>query len=223
MKRSFVKGVRTWIAMVGALGALGVVARAEAQCLQPPSWVSGPSGDITEVQPTLSWAAVPGATGYTLYVRDAITQEWFLRKTGITTTSYRPGSAFPINMATNWKVKGTTPTCEGLYANGPNFTIHHPAMCPPDIAPWPYPLQGEINTASPTFRWTAVPGATEYVIDLLWAPDGGYVFGHADSTDETFINLGPLPVGPGLRWKIKPECNEHYGPFSFIQLFNIVL
>jgi len=26
-----------------------------------------------------------------------------------------------------------------------------------------------------------------------------------------------------MRWKVKTECNEHYGPFSFSRYFNIVL
>jgi hypothetical protein len=68
-----------------------------------------------------------------------------------------------------------------------------------------------------------VPGAEEYVIALLFAPDDGYyVFGHADSTSETCINLGPLPVNTPLRWKIKTECNEIYGPFSPSVYFTIV-
>src|SRR5262245_58850988 len=49
------------------------------RCLPAPAWVNGPVGDTTNPQPTLSWAPVPGATGYTLYVRDAVTEEWFLR------------------------------------------------------------------------------------------------------------------------------------------------
>jgi hypothetical protein len=193
-------------------------------CLPAPAWVSGPVGDTTNTQPTLSWAPVPGATGYTLYVRDAVTEEWFLRRTGLTTNSYTPPSAFPVNMLTNWKVKATKPGCEGLYANGANYRILYAAQCPPTIAPWTYQdVEGPINDPSPTFRWTAVPGATEYVIALLWAPDDGfYVFGHADSTEGLSYNFGNLPVGPGMRWKVKTECDERYGPFTFSRYFNIV-
>ena len=195
-------------------------------CLFAPAWVSGPVGDTTNTKPTLSWAPVPGATGYTLYVRDAVTEEWFLRRTGLTTTSYTPPSDFPVNMYTTWKVKGTKPGCEGLYATGSTYRIVYTSMqCPPSIAPWTYQeVEGEITDPSPTFRWTAVPGASEYVIALLYAADDGwYVFGHADSTHETHFTFPVnLPIGPGMRWKIKTECNETYGPFSFSRNFNIV-
>lgn len=68
-----------------------------------------------------------------------------------------------------------------------------------------------------------MPGAEEYVIALLYAPDDGdYVFGQAFSTPGTCINLGQLPVNTPMRWKIKTECNEHYGPFSDSVYFTIV-
>jgi len=194
------------------------------RCLPAPAWVNGPVGDTTNPQPTLSWAPVPGATGYTLYVRDAVTEEWFLRRTGLTTTSYTPPSAFPVNMLTSWKVKATKPGCEGQYANGANYRILVAPHCPPTIAPWTYQdVEGEMTDPSPTFRWTAVPGAEAYVISLQWGDDnGGYVFGHPETTEALSFNFGNLPVGVLLRWKVKTECNELYGPFSFIRYFTIV-
>jgi hypothetical protein len=201
----------------------GAAARADAQCLPAPAWASGPVGTITDSRPTLSWAAVPGATSYTLYVLTIPEEGWAVHAVGITGTSFQPPSPLPTNHDMRWKVKGEGPCGAGGYANGATFRVSGGASCPPTVAPTLYGPSGNITNASPTFCWSAVPGAEDYVIALLFAPDDGYyVFGHADSTGDTCINLGALPVNTPMRWKIKTECNEIYGPFSPSMYFTIV-
>jgi hypothetical protein len=210
--------------LLAAIGcAVLSAARADAQCLPAPASVNGPSGTITNPQPTFSWAAVPGAQSYTLYVLTIPEEAWAVRATGITGTSFQPGSALPINHDMRWKVKAEGACGAGAYANGATFRVGNGPSCPPTVAPTLFGPEGNITDAAPTFCWTSVPGAEEYVIALLYAPDDGYyVFGHADSTTGTCINLGALPVNTPMRWKIKTECNEIYGPFSPSKYFTIV-
>lgn len=210
--------------LLAAIGGAMVAAtpRARAACLDAPAWVSGPAGTITNAQPTLSWAAVPGATSYTLYILDAAgSNPIIVRQTGITGTSFR-SPPLPTGLEMRWKVKGEAPCGPGLYANGQNFTVAAAPSCPPTVPPELFGPSGTIHETAPTFCWTAVPGAEEYVIALLYAADDGdYVFGRAFSTPDTCINLGDLPVNTAMRWKIKTECNEHYGPFSGSVYFTI--
>jgi hypothetical protein len=203
---------------------VGSTSRASAQCLPAPASVSGPVGTISDPRPTFSWAAVPGATSYTLYVLTIPEEQIALRQTGITSTSFRPSSGLPSDHDMRWKVKAEGTCGAGGYANGQTFRISGAApSCPPTVAPTLFGPSGNITDVAPTFCWSSVPGAEEYVIALLFAPDDSYyVFGHADSTTQTCINLGPLPVNTQMRWKIKTECNEIYGPFSPSMYFTIV-
>lgn len=202
---------------------LATAQRAQAACLPAPAWASGPVGTITDPRPTFSWAAVPGATSYTLYILGAADDgPIIVRQTGITGTSFR-APALPAGQDMRWKVKGEGACGAGAYASGQVFRVSAPASCPPTVAPVLSGPSGTISNSSPTFCWSSVPGAEEYVIALLYAPDDGdYVFGQAFSTPDTCINLGQLPVNTPMRWKIKTECNEHYGPFSDSVYFTIV-
>jgi hypothetical protein len=210
--------------LLSAIGCAFIAAtpRADAACLPAPAWTDGPAGTITNPQPTFSWAAVPGATSYTLYVLTIPEEAWAVRQVGITGTSFRP-SPLESNHDMRWKVKAEGPCGAGAYANGQTFRVGSGPSCPPTVAPTLNGPSGNITDVAPTFCWSSVPGAEEYVIALLFAPDDGYyVFGHADSTYETCINLGALPVNTPMRWKIKTECNEIYGPFSPSVYFTIV-
>lgn len=211
------------LAVIGC-GVLAAAPAAHAACLQAPVWAAGPVGDITDPQPTFSWAPVPGATSYTLYVLGAADDgPIYVHRTGITSTSFRPSDSLSAYTPMRWKVKAEAPCGAGLYASGGTFRIVPAALCPPTVAPTLFGPEGTIREAAPTFCWTPVPGASEYVIALLYAADDGdYVFGHAISTEDTCINLGPLPVNTPMRWKIKTECNELYGPFSPSKYFTIV-
>jgi len=211
--------------VLGVLGfaVLGAPPRAEAACLPAPTWVNGPVGTVSDPQPTFSWGAVPGATSYTLYILGAADDGAIVvRQTGITGTTFHPPSPLPGNQDLRWKVKGEGPCGAGLYASGQVFRIG--ASCPPNsaVATLYFP-EGTIHDPAPTFCWSPVPGAPEYVIALLYAADdGGYVLGHAVTTSETCINLGPLPINTPMRWKIKTECNEQYGDFTNSMYFTIV-
>ena len=110
---------------------LATARRAEAACLPAPAWASGPVGTITDPRPTFSWAAVPGATAYTLYILGAADDgPIIVRQTGITATSFR-APALPAGQDMRWKVKGEGACGAGAYASGQVFRVSVPASCPP--------------------------------------------------------------------------------------------
>jgi len=83
--------------------------------------------------------------------------------------------------------------------------------------------EGLIHNRRPVFRWTPVDGIDEYAIAILYAgPDGDYVLGTAFTAHGTsFVPPAPLPFYEPMRWKVKTECNEDYGPFTESMYFEI--
>lgn len=208
------------IAAVCVIGA----ARAEAQCLPAPAAINGPVGNLTDPRPTFSWAAVPGATSYTLYVLTIPEETIALRVVGITGTSYTPPTPLPSNHDLRWKVKGEGPCGAGAYASGVgSFRIVAPAGCPAlTERATPISPVGTIRSRNPTFCWTAVPGIEEYALAILYAADDSdYVLGHAIGVTGTCVTVPGLPVNTPMRWKVKTECDEHYGPFTDSVYFTI--
>ena len=101
------------------------------------------------------------------------------------------------------------------------------ASCPsPYDRPVTFAPRGTINDQFPVFSWSAVPGANEYVLKLLYeSPDAQYVFpdlGLIHIEDATSYQFDrPLPVGVGMRWAVKWECDETYGFYSDETYFNV--
>ncbi len=223
---------RTRVSLLAVLtivcGLFGAASGAWAACLPAPGWLSGPSGTIGDPQPTFSWGAVPGANfGYTLYILQ-LDGTVVVRETGIAGTSFRPHSPLPLNVDLRYKVKGEGACGAGAYASSTGSFRVVGASCPPTIAPQLIGPSGTIRNRAPTFRWRAVPGAEEYVLVLLYASDQEEcVFPNPqgschETTAATRLNLGELPVGVEMRWKVKTECgDELYGPFSPSMYFEI--
>jgi hypothetical protein len=104
-----------------------------AQC--PPTAAptpAGPAGDVGTARPTFSWTAVPGATSYTLYVLDPA-ENWVIRQTNLTTTSFTPTSNLPEGVELRWKVKGESSCGPGPYSPSTYFTLQPPAP-PPSVS-----------------------------------------------------------------------------------------
>jgi hypothetical protein len=100
------------------------------------------------------------------------------------------------------------------------------AACPPTVAPTLTAPSGGLDIADdpPTFSWSAVDGAESYVLDLFFGDDNSiYVLPNepfqVDGTD--FTPDTTLPAHTLMRWKVKPECSEKYGPFSPSAYFTI--
>lgn len=180
----------------------------------------GPSGTIRSATPTFTWSAVPGATSYTLYVLRVSDEAIVLRQTGITTTSFTPAAPLPSGVALRWKVKGESPCGPGPYSASVYFDVSD-TPCPPTAAPDPEGPSGTITTPTPTFAWTAVPGATSYTLYVLRVSDDSVVLRETGLTATAFTPSNPLPVGVELRWKVKGESSCGPGPYSPSVFFKV--
>jgi hypothetical protein len=88
----------------------------------------------------------------------------------------------------------------------------------------PHGPSGTVQGRRPLFSWSAVPGIDEYVLVILYASDNEeYVIPGQPFTvaGTSFRPPQALPFSTEMRWKVKTECNEDYGPFSPSTYFDL--
>jgi len=120
----------------------------------------GPTGTVASTTPTFSWAAVPNATSYALWVDDASTagkvQQVYAATqlgcaAGTGTCAVTPTVALAIGKGT-WWVKATTAAGDGPWSADQPFTVAAPTVpgTPTLIGP------AGTTTTTPAFSWAAV-------------------------------------------------------------------
>ena len=205
---------RSFIAGLVLIAAPFFVPPASAQC--PPTAApipSAPSGTVGNPRPTFTWGAVPGASSYTLYVLRVSDEAVLVRQTGLTVTAFTPASPLPIGIELRWKVKGESTCGPGPYSPSVYFRVDQ-VPCPPTVAPTPAGPSGTVRTSTPTFSWSAVPGASSYTLYVLRVSDEAVVLRQTGLTKTSFTPAAPLPSGIELRWKVKAESSCGPGPYS---------
>ncbi|HEU4391019.1 MAG TPA: hypothetical protein VFV34_24650 [Blastocatellia bacterium] len=95
------------------------------------------------------------------------------------------------------------------------------AQCPPTSAPTALGPSGNIATATPTFTWTAVPGAQSYTLYVVRVSDEFILLQQLNITTTSFTPATGLPINVDLRWKVKAESSCGPGPYSAILYFRI--
>ena len=116
---------------------------------------------------------------------------------------------------------GLAPAAHAAVAAGVSTQSDCPAL---DVSPDPIQPEGTNTGHFPVFRWSAVPGIDEYVVFILYASDDEeYVIDGQPFTvgGTSFRPPAPLPFYTGMRWKVKTECDEQYGPFSRSVYFDL--
>jgi len=166
MHQSFHAHRRLRLALAALLSlpllALGAV-------LQPAAAVSGPTGlapDSTSVNgtPVLSWDPVASVTSYAVEVYDGATK---LTSATTVNTKWVPAVQLPTGHQLTWQVRGSG----GLATDWSTATFTRTAVSAPGlVAP-----VGGTNLDQPgdplLYKWTAVPGATGYTVEVGPDPD----------------------------------------------------
>jgi len=108
-------------------------------------------------QPTFSWAAVPGAVKYDLWVNNRLTgQSQVIRETSLTNTSWTPTTPLPLGLYNAW-VRAID--VAGIFASW-SLPMDFYIATPPQLNA---PLNPTFDL-SPTFTWQSVQGAVKYDI-----------------------------------------------------------
>ncbi|MBK5275231.1 MAG: cadherin-like domain-containing protein [Desulfuromonadales bacterium] len=134
--------------------------------------IFNPTGNISTITPSFSFVAVPGATGYQLFLQNNTTG------TGAPTAVFTPvqagcasgtglcsitlPSSLLNNNAYSWQASALNAAGQGPWSNGLNFFVG--ALVPP--APTIISPTGTVITTTPAFTFNAVPGATGYQLFL---------------------------------------------------------
>jgi photosystem II stability/assembly factor-like uncharacterized protein len=210
---------------VYAAGQGGVAALLEAY---GPVALLAPSGTIIPAWPTFTWSAAPGAIAYYLRFEDSSAS---LRSVsmlaseagcaaGTGTCRYTlPGQPLEAGPARWWAV-ALYQDGMGTLGDGLAFTIAQPTLGAPT---------GITLDPTPTYTWTALPGAAYY---CLWAADSDpagtsetwYTAAQAGCASGTgTCRITPTtPLAPGaVHWAVQAWNSGGYGPWSDVKGFQV--
>ncbi len=141
----------------------------------PPTPVTGaPSGYTINPNPTYTWTAAAAATTYTIQTLNAdSSQKYFLDYAASTvctgnSCAVTPGTALPIGEYT-WHMRAVNAAGGSAWSALKPFSVNG-TPAPVAIGP-----SGAVLTATPTYSWQPVTGATGYQLQAL-NPDGSQKF-----------------------------------------------
>ncbi|MGH9347059.1 MAG: beta strand repeat-containing protein [Vicinamibacterales bacterium] len=188
-----------------------------------------PSGSQSTYTPSFVWNAVSNATHYQLWVNDGRgngrVQALYAASQvncggGAGTCSVNPGVA--LTGSGQWWVASRNAVGESPWSNPLSFTIAGTSSL---TAPTLLSPSGT-GSSRPTFSWTAVPSATNY---LLWVNDSngnGRVQWNLSAAQANCAHSGPCRATPGVTlagtatWWVQPR-NGTEGPWSVPLTFQV--
>ncbi len=144
-----------------------------AGTLTPPGAATpvAPAGTISTATPSFSWLAASGATHYLLFVNDASTGAKINIVYpaaaagcggGTGTCAVSPGVTLASGAAT-WWILTSNAAGNGPWSTASSFVVSAGTLTPPGAVTLVAPT-GTISTATPSFSWLAVSGATHYLL-----------------------------------------------------------
>lgn len=209
-------GYRAWIRGVNSSGTSATWSRAFDFFVLPVVSVVSPLISTFDTTPTFTWDAVPGATGYDLYVRNLVTGKFVSSPKDIVGTSFTP----PANLAPGnyrWWVYAVT---QGDYHSQAATTQDiEVGMSPTLLTP------GESTTdQTPTFSWNAVTGAATYnlFVSRLDVATRA-IIDDAGIAETNFTPVASLPVGSYRAWMRATSLTGETGPWSAPYDFTITV
>ena len=161
---------------------------------------------VTSATPTFTWSAVPGASGYLVYISDPNgydPEEFFLTSAAtVNVNSYVPSNDLLDGHTYQWQVCPVF-TTNGVTSIGPTsdpieFNVSVPGTTTLDAKD----DSGTLNTATPTLQWSPVPGASGYDLFLQDTTTGTQVFDPLPVTTTSFAVIAPLNNGDTYQWDV---------------------
>jgi PKD repeat protein len=182
---------------------------------------SAPNATVANPTPKFEWGSVADASSYTLLVRKTEEQVTLLQEARIAGESFVPHVTLPADVDLDWQVRAENEVGPGPDSPPMPFRIERDPAGPPVAAPaaaWPL---GTTRLARPTFRWTAVPGATTYTLQAATTSGLSAVLEHASISGTAFVPFADLPAGVPLFWTVRAENVAGAGPWSQPAHFSI--
>lgn len=180
-----------------------------------PGSTASPGPVLTTTSPALTWSVVIGATGYYIYFSDITAGTSTSYTVGASVTSYSPSGLVAGN-AYAWHVNALNGTQSGpssgyLFFQMPAaVTLPAPTATSPGSTTSPGPV---LTTDAPTFMWSAVPGITEYQINVYDSTAGKFT-SYAVGASVTSYSPGSLTPGDKFVWNVRGLNGTQSGPPS---------
>ena len=169
--------------------------------------------------PTITWSAIPDAVKYEVWVNNLTTgQNLVINRTGtaaLSTTSYVSTENLPSGTYRIW-VRGLNSSGEaGLWS----LPTTHTVLAPPVIT---QPLGGGTFDTTPTFRWTAVTGASNYDVYVADAKTKVVVLRNKFVTTTSYTATKDIAVGEYQLW-VRAQSGNSFSAWSAPSTFSIGL
>ncbi len=163
-------------------------------------------GSIANTSASVSWAAVSGATNYTVEYKTAAATTWTV--TTATTTPSKALSGLTANTAYNVRVKTTCGTTVSAYSTTTNFTTSSTTGCgaPTSVA------ASAITTTGATISWAAISGATNYTVEYKKSTVTTWTVSTATTT--TSKALTGLTAATVYNVRVKTTCGTTVSAYS---------
>jgi hypothetical protein len=151
-------------------------------------------GTIKVFTPNFQWSPVTGAAGYDFYLIDTTSGKTVLGGYPVASTSYTLGAPLVSGRSYQWYVRA--------FDNYGNIGLAPPALnfnvsVPPPVPVVPVLLSpiATITGATPTFKWTAVPGAVAYALFIEDIANGNIIAAGSHVYGLSYTPSSPLPGG----------------------------
>jgi len=116
----------------------------------------GPGGTVNDIRPTFTWGAVDGATSYMVRADDVSANLTnIFPNTIVSGTSWQPPTDLASGRSYRWQVRALNQAGLGAWTPAGSFVIAKPTLTGPASG---------VASLRPTFTWSAVNGATAYVV-----------------------------------------------------------
>ena len=109
------------LALLVFCGIFGAVAPAGASTAPGKPTAKTPNGAITTAKPTFKWSTAARATSYEVRVYKGSTLK--VKKTGITTLSWKSSTALPKNVDLIWRVRASNAGGNGAWSKSLSFKV----------------------------------------------------------------------------------------------------
>jgi hypothetical protein len=167
-----------------------------------------PEGTTTPLRPTLTWSKVNGASCYDLEIyQENAPRRYFNGHHG---TSRHLMKSLPANVDLTWRVRARAAGSTGAWSEGMKFIISPPR---------PQSPSGTVASATPTFEWNRLSGATKYDCSV----SGGGVQLTQSGVSALSCRFGrALPTNVPLTWKVRGSNADGKGVWSRSVAFIVV-
>lgn len=179
-------------------------------CAAPTSLLSG---NISSQSATLSWAAVAGASQYTVQYKTSGSATWLTAGNTLVSAYNLTG----LNSGTNynWRVKANcsdysvVATFVTTSSGGGSGSCQAPSML----------YNNAIHSTSASISWSPVAGASSYTLQLKRANSVNYVtLGTVPTTSVTISGLRPATA---YNWRVKANCSYYSNSMLLVTKGNL--